>query len=175
MIRSRRSAHRWIMSALALVLPPITLMALLKRPEIPAVASAAEPLFADAGLIGITPGARVLAQFQVSLEGADLSFELARDQAGYLQISASPRGALNLADPLLYWRPLHASTQQQLTSAQLLGSIAGAGTHRFMLPDTAQVAFKSGMPGQLLIVSPLAQQTLAVIKIPVGQLQGGKP
>ena len=82
-----------------------------------------------------------------------------------LQLRLIAEEPLNLADPLLYWSSSDRSPES-LAQAQLLGSLAGAGTHRYRLPMLVGRALRSPQPGLLLLVSPLDQRIIASWELP---------
>ena len=163
MISSRRQTHRWLMTALAVLLPWLAVSALLQRPEIPPVAATAAPLFARSDLGGAEGEGDLLVVFDWPVQDMQLKGELVLDDT--LQLRLSAEEPLNLADPLLYW----SSTRripESFAQAQLLGSFAGAGTHRYRLPAVVGRALRSRQPGLLLLVSPLDQRIVASWELP---------
>lgn len=160
MISSRRQTHRWFMTALVVLLPWLAVSALLQRPEIPPVAATAAPLFARSDLGGATAEGDLLVAFDWPVQDTQLKGQLVLDDTLQLRLSLSAEEPLNLADPLLYW----SSTRripESFAQAQLLGSFAGAGTHRYRLPAVVGRALRSRQPGLLLLVSPLDQRIVA--------------
>ena len=163
MISSRRQTHRWFMTALAVLLPWLAVSALLQRPEIPPVAATAAPLFARSDLGGAEGEGDLLVAFDWPVQDTQLKGQLVLDDT--LQLRLIAEQPLNLADPLLYWSST-AGTTEPLAQAQLLGSFAGAGTHRYRLPAVVGRALRSRQPGLLLLVSPLDQRIIASWELP---------
>jgi len=172
MISNRRQAHRWLITALALLLPWLALSALLQRPEIPPVAAAAAPLFARSDLAGATAEGDRLVAFDWPVQGTELKGQLVLGPT--LQLRLIAEEPLNLADPLLYWSSTDRSPES-LAQAQLLGSLAGAGTHRYRLPMLVGRALRSPQPGLLLLVSPLDQRIVASWTLPSLSAGGERP
>ena len=172
MISSRRQTHRWFMTALAVLLPWLAVSALLQRPEIPPVTSTAAPLFARSDLGRAEGEGDLLVVFDWPVQDTQLKGELVLDDT--LQMRLSAEEPLNLADPLLYW----SSTRripESFAQAQLLGSFAGAGTHRYRLPAVVGRALRSRQPGLLLLVSPLDQRIVASWELPSLSAGGERP
>ena len=163
MISSRRQTHRWLMTALAVLLPWLAVSALLQRPEIPPVTSTAAPLFARSDLGAAEGEGDLLVAFDWPVQGTRLKGQLVLGET--LQLSLIAEQPLNLADPLLYWSST-AGTTESLAQAQLLGSLAGAGTHRYRLPVVALHTLRSSQSGLLLLVSPLDQRIVASWELP---------
>ena len=172
MISSRRQTHRWFMTALAVLLPWLAVSALLQRPEIPPVTSTAAPLFARSDLGGAEGEGDLLVAFDWPVQGTRLKGQLVLGET--LQLSLIAEQPLNLADPLLYWSST-AGTTEPLAQAQLLGSFAGAGTHRYRLPAVVGRALRSRQPGLLLLVSPLDQRIVASWELPSLSAGGERP
>ena len=172
MISSRRQTHRWLMTALAVLLPWLAVSALLQRPEIPPVAAIAAPLFARSDLGGAEGEGDLLVAFDWPVQGTRLKGQLVLDDT--LQLRLSAEEPLNLADPLLYWSSTRRSPES-FAQAQLLGSFAGAGTHRYRLAAVVGRALRSRQPGLLLLVSPLDQRIVASWELPSLSAGGERP
>ena len=172
MISSRRQTHRWLMTALAVLLPWLAVSALLQRPEIPPVTSTAAPLFARSDLGAAEREGDLLVAFDWPVQGTRLKGQLVLDDT--LQLRLSAEEPLNLADPLLYWSSTRRSPES-FAQAQLLGSFAGAGTHRYRLPAMVGRALRSRQPGLLLLVSPLDQRIVASWELPSLSAGGERP
>jgi len=172
MISSRRQTHRWFMTALAVLLPWLAVRALLKRPEISPVTATAAPLFARSDLGGAEGEGDLLVAFDWPVQDTQLKGQLVLDDT--LQLRLIAEQPLNLADPLLYWSST-AGTTEPLAQAQLLGSFAGAGTHRYRLPAVVGRALRSRQPGLLLLVSPLDQRIVASWELPSLSAGGERP
>ena len=172
MISSRRQTHRWLMTALAVLLPWLAVSALLQRPEIPPVTSTAAPLFARSDLGGAEGEGDLLVAFDWPVQDTQLKGQLVLDNT--LQLRLSAEEPLNLADPLLYWSSTRRSPES-FAQAQLLGSFAGAGTHRYHLPAVVGRALRSRQPGLLLLVSPLDQRIVASWELPSLSAGGERP
>ena len=172
MISSRRQTHRWLMTALGVLLPWLAVSALVQRPEIPPVTATAAPLFARADLGGATAEGALLLAFDWPVQDTQLKGQLVLDPT--LQLRLIAEEPLNLADPLLYWSSSDRSPES-LAQAQLLGSLAGAGTHRYRLPMVVGRALRSPQPGLLLLVSPLDQRIVASWTLPSLSAGGERP
>lgn len=165
MISSRRQAHRWLITVLAVLLPWLAVSALMQRPKIPAAAASSAPLFERANLSDGAPQGQPRSSFSWLVQGTRLwgQIEMVSSSAG-LQLRLRPSRQLDGADPLLYWSPSQASPVV-LQRALLLGSLAGKGPHVYPLPEAVSRALQSQQPGRLLLVSPLDQSVLSDLNL----------
>lgn len=171
MICCRRQAHRWLITVLAVLLPWMAVSAVMQRPEIPPVGGGSSSLFSRADLSDAVAQGRLLSRFSWTAQGTQLRGQVEAFSSGReLQLRVTPEGQLNVADPLLYWKRT-TTNPVELQKAQVLGSIAGAGTHMYLLPEVVSNALHSAEPGQLLLVNPLNQSVLSTLilqSIPLG-------
>jgi hypothetical protein len=165
MISSRRQVHRWLLSALAVLLPWMAVSAVMQRPEIPPASGGSSFLFSRADLTDADAQGRLLSRFSWTAQGTPLKGQVEASSSGRgLQLRLSPEGQLNVADPLLYWTPT-ARNPVELQKAQVVGSIAGSGPHLYRLPKLVSNALHSAQPGQLLLVNPLNQSVLSTLDL----------
>lgn len=165
MISSRRQAHRWMITALAVLLPWLAVSALMQRPKIPPAAASSAPLFARVNLSDAAPQGQLRSSFSWLVQGTRLWGQIEMLSSGEaLQLRLSLKRQLDVADPLLYWSPSQAGPVV-LQRALLLGSLAGAGPHVYPLPEGVSRALQSQQPGRLLLVSPLDQSVLSELNL----------
>lgn len=163
MICSRRQAHRWLITVFAVLLPWMAVSAVMQRPEIPPVGGGSSSLFSRADLTDAVAQGRMLSRFSWTDHGTQLRGQVEASSSGRgLQLRVTTERQLNVADPLIYWTRT-TTNPVELQKAQVLGSIAEAGTHMYRLPEVVSNALHSAQPGQLLLVNPLNQRVLSTL------------
>jgi|GEM_PF-2458265 hypothetical protein len=165
MISSRRQAHRWLISVLAVLLPWMVVSAVVQRPDIPPASGGSSFLFSRADLTDADAQGRLLSQFSWTAQGTQLKGQVEASSSGRgHQLRVFPEGQLNVADPLLYWTPTTTNPVER-QKAQVVGSIAGSGPHLYRLPELVSNALRSAQPGRLLLVNPLNQSVISTLKL----------
>jgi len=165
MICSRRQAHRWLITVLAVLLPWMAVSAVMQRPEIPPVGGGSSFLFSRADLTDADAQGRLLSRFSWTAQGTQLKGQVEASSSGRgLRLRITPEIQLNVADPLLYWTPT-TTNPIELRKAQVLGSIAGAGPHLYRLPKVVSNALRSAQPGRLLLMNALNQSVISTLKL----------
>jgi hypothetical protein len=165
MICSRRQAHRWLITVLAVLLPWMAVSAVMQRADIPPASGGASFLFSRADLTDADAQGRLLSRFNWTAQGTQLKGQVEASSPGRgLQLRLSPEGQLNVADPLLYWTPT-TTNPVELQQAHVVGSIAGSGPHLYRLPELVSNALRSAQPGRLLLMNALNQSVISTLKL----------
>ncbi len=154
MIAPLRKRHRRTVSALAVLVPALYVLALAARPD-PPVVDALPPALADP-----TPG-EVLSDYGALFTGQAIAARLRGDGAARW-VELEPREPVARPEVLVYWAPGSEGGYDRLgDGAVLLGALAGARPRAYPLPDAAL-----GRDGRLVLYSLGHQEVVDSAPLP---------
>ena len=153
MIRSRRSAHRYVFGALAVALPVVFIAGSSLRPDVPRVGDEAEDLLLafDYPRSDATPVLRNSGDFEVAV---------LRSPEQSAEVFLRPRVSALRPDVLVYWTAGSDATDVLPTDAVLIGGLAGTRARLLELPP----AFED-TPGAIALYSLGHQEVIATIAL----------
>lgn len=166
MMLSLRRRHRWMMAAVAIVLPAAFIAGHAVRKPVPATESMPSMFMAPPA----TAFPHLLYEKSDLWQALRITTRVYADQqpAERLAVELHPQGYLKIPDMLVYW---HAQPPNQLDklpdAAYLLGALAGTQKLRSVLPEPAMT-----QDGSLILYSLAHQKIIAATNLPTSELIG---
>lgn len=164
MILSRRQAHRYIFSALAVVLPLTFLVGTVLRPQYRALDESAAPLSEAIGFVVDSP--QTSDTTILKGKGARLEVAAVSEASDRAWLYVQPTAVIKQPDLLLYWQADSEVPEELGADAILLGALSGRSRRRFALPTAMQ-----GEAGLLVIYSNGTQKIVSALELPADLTQ----
>lgn len=175
MIQSLRRRHRLTLRALAVALPVVLASALMARRTVPPSARLPLAHVSEATASGSSDAAR---RFAVEVnagglwKGQSVSARLvaADGWSQNLSFTSQPGREMNVPDALVYWAAAARQSDRLPDGAMLLGSLRGARSARFALPN---IAHGNRLPsndvrGHLILFSLAHRRVIAIADLTKG-------
>jgi hypothetical protein len=166
MIHPLRRRHRWMMTAITIILPIIFIAGLTVRKPIPATE--------NLPTVSMTPSAISFSQLLFEKNdlwpGLKITTRVYADQQPVERLAAElhPQDYLKIPDMLVYWHAhLSMQTDKLPDDVYLLGALAGTQKLRFILPEPATT-----QDGSLVLYSLARQKIIAAAMLPTSKFVG---
>lgn len=162
MILSRREAHRYIFSALAVVLPLTFLVGTVLRPQYRALDESTNPLTEAISFTVEPAGESVI----LKGKGARLEVATVAESSDRTWLYVQPQTVIKQPDLLLYWQSGSEMPEELGEDAVLLGALSGRSRRRFTIPAAMQ-----GKAGLLVIYSNGTHKVVSALELPANLTQ----